>query len=137
MSIESDLQRLKEWYWHEYPLCLFCGHRVRKHGDLAHLIRRSASREVMTLKLNTGLAHRACHSIMDDKPREAIYLPRFYECMYIIFLIDPQYYGQMVGTLYPDVWFPDMFAINLPPIQHHGELLTLQYHLTSQGLKHP
>jgi hypothetical protein len=128
MSIESDLQRLKEWYWHNWNLCLFCNHSVRRHGDLAHLIRRSASREVMTLKLNTGLTHRDCHTIFDDKPDQAIYLPRFYECMYLIFLIDDQYFNQMVGTLYPDIWFPDFFRISslLPTPEHHGELLTLK-----------
>ena len=139
MSIESDLQRLKEWYWYNWSLCLFCNHDVRKHGDLAHLIRRSASRELQTLKLNTGLAHRECHDIFDNKPREAVYLPRFYECLYLIFLIDNDYFNQMVGTLYPDIWFPDFFMVSryIPPIEHHGELLTLQPLLTLQDLMMP
>jgi hypothetical protein len=112
-------------------LCLFCNHRVRRDGDLAHLIRRSASIEYQTLKLNTGLAHRECHEVFDNKPGEAIYLPRFYECMYLIFLIDHQYFGQMIGTVYPDVWFPDFYEIEgmLPAITHHGELLTIQPYL--------
>lgn len=128
MSTESILQSYKEWYWHNWSLCLFCNHDVRKDGDLAHIIRRSASSELKTLKLNTGLAHRECHEIFDNKPAEAIYLPRFYEVMFIIFLLDDQYYSQMVGTLYPDVWFPDFFMISryVPSIEHHGQLLTLK-----------
>ena len=72
MSTESILQSYKEWYWHNWSLCLFCNHDVRKDGDLAHIIRRSASSELKTLKLNTGLAHRECHEIFDNKPAEFV-----------------------------------------------------------------
>lgn len=128
-NIDYELSIIKDWYIANWPLCGFCNHRVKEgYGELAHLIRRSASRELQTLKLNTVLSHHDCHSIFDDKPAEAIYLPRFYEIMYIIFLIDDQYYNQMVGTLYSDVWFPDFFMIEkfMPTIEFHGELLTLQ-----------
>jgi hypothetical protein len=128
MSIESTLQSYKEWYFHNWNLCLFCNHSVKRHGDLAHLIRRSSSIRLQTLKLNTGLAHRECHNIFDNKPKEAVGLPRFYECMFLIFLMDDQYFNQMVGTVYPDIWLPDFFAISriLPFPEHHGEILTLQ-----------
>ena len=127
MSIESEISQLKEWYWHNWRLCLFCNHAVRKEGDLAHLIRRSASIRLQTLKLNTGLAHRDCHDIFDNKPGEAIYLPRFFECMYLIWKIDINYYSQLI-SYYPAIAFPDFFEIDskLPPIEHHGELLTLR-----------
>jgi len=140
MSIESDLQRLKEWYWYNWSLCLFCNHDVRKHGDLAHLIRRSASRELQTLKLNTGLAHRECHDIFDNKPREAIYLPRFFECMYLIWKIDIQYYGGLCFSYSQlGIYLPDFFLIDphIPTLEHHGELLTLQPLLTLQDLMMP
>lgn len=137
MSTESELARLKEWYWHNWPLCLFCNHKVRKYGDLAHLIRRSASREYLTLKLNTGLAHRECHRIFDNSPRQAIYLPRFYECMYLIWKIDVQYYGSFCFSYNQlGIDLPDFFQIDphIPPLEHHGELLTLLPLLTLQGL---
>jgi hypothetical protein len=134
MSIESTLQSYKEWYWQNWNLCLFCNHSVKRHGDLAHLIRRSSSIRLQTLKLNTGLAHRECHDIFDNKPGEAVFLPRFYECMYLIFLMDSQYFNQMVGTVYPDVWLPDFFEISrfIPYPEHHGELLTLQHFLNQK-----
>jgi hypothetical protein len=107
---------------------LFCGHSVKKHGDLAHLIRRSASSELKTLKLNTGLAHRDCHEIFDNKPSEAIYLPRFYECLFIIWRIDLTYYGQMANNYSMlGINLPDFFKIDqsIGPLEFHGELLTL------------
>jgi hypothetical protein len=140
MSIESDLQRLKEWYWHNWSLCLFCNHKVRKHGDLAHLIRKSASRQLQTLKLNTGLAHRECHDIFDDRLKEAVFLPRFYECMYLIWKMDIDYYGQL-SYRYSSygIWLPDYFLIDpkIPSIDHHGELLTLQPLLLMQIERKP
>jgi len=131
-NIDYELSVIKNWYQDNYPLCGFCGHRVKNgYGELAHLIRRSASRELQTLKLNTMLSHHECHDIFDNKPKEAVYLPRFYEVMFIIFLIDDQYYSQMVGSLYPDVWFPNYFAISkdIHSLEHHGELLTLKPHI--------
>lgn len=135
MSIQSEITQLKEWYWFNWPLCLFCNHRVR-YGDLAHLIRRSASISLQTSKLNTGLAHRECHNIFDDKPGEAIYLPRFFECMYLIWKMDINYYNRLCSIyLDSDFIMPDFFTIDakLPPIEHHGELLTLLPLLASQG----
>jgi len=127
--IEAELHRLKLWYWHNWRLCLFCNHAVRKEGDLTHLIRRSASIHLQTLKLNTGLAHRECHDIFDNKPGEAIYLPRFIECMYLIWKIDINYYGPLASCYSnTEITLPDFFKIDseLPPIEHHGELLTLR-----------
>jgi len=128
-QIDYELSVIKNWYQQNYPLCGFCGHRVKDgYGELAHLIRRSASRELQTLKLNTMLSHHECHDIFDNKPNEAVYLPRFYECLFIIWRIDLAYYGQM-GNNYSmlGITFPDFFSIDrfIGPLEHHGQLLTL------------
>lgn len=124
---QRELSRIKEWYYHNYPLCLFCGHYVRE-GDLAHVIRRSYSTEIMTLKLNTGLAHRECHFIYDDCPGQAVYLPRMPEVMYIVYRLDPQYFFR-ISEKYPLLFpfFERYQEVNMGEIQHHGEILTLQY----------
>lgn len=133
-NIDQELTKIKLWYYENWPLCLFCNHNVRK-GDLAHLIRRSASTRLQTLKLNTGLAHRECHDIFDNKPGEAVYLPRFYECMFLIWRIDLAYHGILsyhYETL--GIILPDFFNIDpqIPTIEHHGQLLTLLPLLASQ-----
>ena len=130
-QIDSALAKIKAWYVENYPLCVFCGHRVRR-GDLAHLIRRSSSRDLQTHLLNTGLAHRDCHDLFDNDPEQAQYLPRIVEVMYIIYLLDIEYFYQLAGKmpelspafeLFPMI--PDM------GILHHGELVTLHYLYTS------
>lgn len=128
-QIDSKLTKIKGWYHINYPLCVFCGHNTRGRGDLAHLIRRSDSRELQTVKLNTGLAHRDCHDIFDNKPDQAVYLPRILEVLYIIWTLDRQYFYRISGnfeqlkevfTRFHEVTPPD-------PFQHHGQLLQLQY----------
>lgn len=127
-QIESILQKHKAWYWKHYPLCVFCGHRVRHDGDLAHLIRKSYSIPLQTVKLNCGIAHRSCHDIFDNDPGQAIYLPRFIECMYIIWMLDEQYFNQ-ISHNYPQL--SDIFSqFNTVPyekLDHHGELIQLDY----------
>ena len=127
MSIESELHRIKEWYVINYPLCLFCGHRVNA-GDLAHLVRKSYSITLQTVKLNTGLAHRQCHSLFDDDPAQAIFLPRFTECMYIIWMLDQKYFNQ-ISDNYPQLSgiFDQFKTVPYQNIEHHGELLQLDY----------
>jgi hypothetical protein len=129
-QIDRKLNEIKGWYIENYPLCLFCGHFV-KDGDLAHLIRRSGSRELQTLKLNTGLAHRDCHDIFDNDFSQSVFLPRIIECLYIIYLLDEQYFYLIaehyrelshILQLFPEVPYQD--------IEHHGEILSLQYLIT-------
>jgi len=129
--IEYELSKIKQWYLQNYPLCVFCGHRVRKHGDLAHLIRRSYSMDMMAMKLNTGLAHRNCHECFDNDPVNAVYLPRILEVLYIIWLLDRQYFSQ-ISESYPI--YNDLFGLfpvhydNYPFIpDHHGEVIQLWY----------
>lgn len=132
MTTESTLYKIKQWYWENWPLCLFCNHRIRKEGDLAHIIRRSWSTRYQTLKLNTGLAHRACHDIFDNDPHGAVCLPRFNEVMFIGYLIDPGWMDEQ-KLLYPFYEFPDFEAISnryglhLIGYDHHGELLFLPH----------
>ena len=85
------------------------------------------------MKLNTGLAHHDCHEIADNKPQQAIYLPRFNEVHFIMWLIDPEIFKQVAVNVYPDYEFPDFvkiadeYALHLTQPQHHGELLHLPY----------
>ena len=83
------------------------------------------------MKLNTGLAHPDCHDIADNKPQEAILLPRFLEVAFISFLIDPAYHEEQ-KLVYDDFYeFPDFdkisdeFSLHLMNYQHHGDLLIL------------
>ena len=124
MSIESELFRIKKWYQDNWPLCVFCNHRV-DGGTLAHLIRRSESIRLQTIKLNTGLAHFECHEIFDNKPGEAICLPRFFEVMYVIWLLDPQYYSRIL-PIYSGYDF-DLHAVEKLSLDHHGELLLMHF----------
>jgi len=137
MSIESRLYQIKLWYYQNWPLCLFCNHRVRDgKGQLAHIIRRSyqsskySREELQTMKLNTGLAHHACHEIYDNKPKEAVLLPRFLEVQFILWLIDPGFFEQQ-KLIYEDFFnFPDFAGItnkypHLAQCANHGDLLYL------------
>ena len=128
-SIENICSQYKAWYRENFPLCIFCHHRIKEgEGDLAHLIRRSYSRDLQTIKLNTGLAHPDCHTIYDDSPDQAIYLPRIIEVLYIVYLLDENYFNLIAGhyeqladvlQLFPSVQYQE--------IEHHGELVQLLY----------
>lgn len=125
--INRDLVRIKRWYELNYPLCVFCGHRV-KTGHLAHLIRRSYDRKLQNIKLNTGLAHPSCHEIFDDHPDQALYLPRILEVLYIIYRLDERYFS-IVSHNFDELrssicHFPNL---DIPKLDHHGELLQLTY----------
>jgi len=125
-QIDSELSKIKGWYKHNYPLCIFCGHRV-KGGQLAHLIRRSYSRELQAVKLNTGLAHLDCHEIFDDHPVQAVFLPRILEVLYIIWILDEPYFNMIADNFEELSDAMQMFPQVQQNIKHHGELLTLQY----------
>lgn len=127
MNTEAQLNKIKRWYVLHYPLCLFCGHRVNE-GDLAHIIRRSYTSEIMTLKLNTGLAHRECHEDYDNNPALAQLLPRMPEVLYIAWRLDPDYFYQ-IADKFPllSPFFERFPEVEIGEIEHHGEILTLQY----------
>jgi len=119
---ERKLADIKNWYIKHWPLCVFCNHKIREGGELAHLIRRSESRRLQAVKLNTGLAHHNCHDIFDNKPGETIFLPRFFEVMFIIYLLDEAYYNR-IASIYNG---PDFSNVTYPyPLEHHGQLITL------------
>jgi hypothetical protein len=129
-QIDRRLDQIKSWYWNHWPLCIFCGHEIRRKegGQLAHLIRRSYSVELQTMKLNTGLAHHSCHEIFDNEPSQAIYLPRILECLYIIYLLDENYFYRIAGDYEPLAIALQLFpSVPYRDIKHHGELITLQY----------
>jgi len=128
MTTEAHLAKIKQWYLLHYPLCLFCGHSVRDGGDLAHIIRRSYTMEIMTLKLNTGLAHRECHETYDNDFEQSQFLPRIKEVMYIAWLLSPDYFNQVADN-YPLLHpiFERFPEVGITELDHHGELLTLQY----------
>jgi lipopolysaccharide biosynthesis protein len=128
-QIDRELSKIKSWYIANWPLCIFCGHRVKEGtGDIAHLIRRSYSRDLQTVKLNTGLAHRECHYIFDNEPDQAIYLPRIIEILYIVYLLDENYFNLIAGHYEQLADVLQLFpSVPYQKIEHHGELLTLQY----------
>ena len=130
-SIDSKLSKIKQWYHIHWPLCLFCNHYVKpEFAQLAHIIRRSYSREYQDLKLNTGLSHPDCHDLFDNYPDQAIYLPRFLEIQFIGWLIDPAWHNEQ-KLLYDFYKFPDFeeisneYSLHLTPPDHHGEMLIL------------
>lgn len=126
-QIDSECQKLKRWYEVHYPLCLYCGHKTNR-GDLSHIIRRSYSRELQTVKLNTGLACRACHQIWDDEPDQQIYLPRIIEILYIVYLLDEQYFNLIAGNFEDLAHVLQLFpSVEYRNIQHHGEITQLNY----------
>jgi len=127
-QIDSKVSMLKSWYSNHYPVCGYCGHVVRKDGELSHIIRRSYSRALQTEKLNTCLAHNTCHQIWDDSPEQAVYLPRALEILYVVFLLSPDYFNIIAPHFdqfsdaiaqFPEVPYRD--------IQYHGEILQLNY----------
>lgn len=127
-QIDQRLAKIKAWYKENYPLCLFCGHLVREGGQLAYIIRRSYSRELQIVKLNTGLAHHDCHEIYDNFPDQAIYLPRIIEVLYISYLLDETYFNLIAGHYEQLADLLQLFpSVPYREIKHHGELLTLQY----------
>ena len=128
-QIDRELSKIKAWYIENWPLCIFCGHRIKGgEGDLAHLIRRSYSRDLQTVKLNTGLAHRSCHDIFDNEPDQAVYLPRIVEVLYISYLLDETYFNLIAGHYEQLADVLQLFpSVPFQKIEHHGELLTLQY----------
>jgi len=127
-QINQELAKIKSWYKHNWPLCIFCNHRV-KGGQLAHLIRRSYTRgNLHILKLNTGLAHHDCHELFDNNMTQAQYLPRMVEVLYIIWTQDKEYFNQIADN-FPELTpaieqFPN---VPIMPLEYHGELLSLQY----------
>ncbi len=82
------------------------------------------------MKLNNGLAHHDCHEIADNKPREAILLPRFLEVQFIGWLIDPAWHQEQV-LLYDMFEFPSFedisneYGLHLLNYDNHGDLLIL------------
>lgn len=131
MNLEDQLGIIKTWYRKNYSLCLFCGHKVRGNGDLAHIIRRTYSTRFLTLKLNTGLAHRECHELYDNNPSQAQYLPRIIEVLFIAWLLEPEYLYQIADS-FPELFsvfeqFPNVNTEEMSELTHHGELLSLQY----------
>jgi len=130
-QIDRECAKIKTWYEQNWPLCIFCGHQV-KGGELAHLIRRSYSIELQTIKLNTGLAHHDCQEIFDDHPDQAIYLPRIIECLYIIYLLDENYFNIISGHYAELADAMQLFpSVPYRKIEHHGELLQLNYLIKS------
>jgi lipopolysaccharide biosynthesis protein len=126
-QIESICSQYKGWYKQHWPLCLYCGHTV-KNGDLSHIIRRSYSMELQTVKLNCGLSHRSCHEIWDDKPDQQIYLPRIIEILYIVYLLDEQYFNLIAGNFEDLAHVLQLFpSVEYRNIQHHGEITQLNY----------
>lgn len=126
-QIDRELSKIKSWYKHNWPLCVFCNHYV-EGGQLAHLIRRSYTRDLQTLKLNTGLAHHSCHELFDNNMQQAQYLPRMVEVLYIIWSLDKEYFNQ-IADHFPELapaieQFPE---VPVRWLEHHGELLSLQY----------
>ena len=126
-DIDRELFVIKKFYQQYWPLCGLCGHLV-KNGDLAHVVRRSYSIELQTVKLNTFLSHRDCHDLWDNSPEQAVYLPRIIEILYISYLLSEPYFA-LIAEHYMDLspvlqLFPE---IPYQEINYHGELLTLQY----------
>lgn len=132
MLTQSQIDRIcaqhKAWYTEYYPLCGYCGHSVRGCGELSHIIRRSYSRELQTIKLNCTLSHPACHQIWDNEPDQHIYLPRIVEILYIIFLLSPEYFNQIAGNYESLAHILQLFpSVEYRDITYHGEILQLNY----------
>ena len=132
MLSQSQIDRIcnqhRAWYLRHYPVCGYCGHLVRKEGELSHIIRRSYSRELQTVKLNTCLAHSNCHSIWDDSPEQSLYLPRIIEICYIVYLLDENYFNLIAGHFEELAHVLQLFpSVEYRNIEHHGELLQLNY----------
>ena len=129
MNTEAKLAAIKRWYPLHYPLCGLCGHAIRDEvADLAHIVRRSYSDELQTVKLNCMLCHRSCHEIYDDCPEQAQFLPRMPEVLFIAWRLDPEYFYQIADKFPLLTPFFERFPeVEIGEIEHHGEILTLQY----------
>ncbi len=125
---ERTLYEIKAWYYAHYPLCGLCGHAIRDDADLAHIVRRSYSEELQTVKLNCMLCHRECHEDYDNNPALAQFLPRMPEILFIAWRLDPEYFYQ-IADKFPllSPFFERFPEVETGEIEHHGELLTLQY----------
>ena len=83
------------------PKYIFCG-MYCPYGDLAHIIRKSNSSKkysrlaLFTMDRNNGLAHRECHTVWDDHPKQRITLHRYKECLKIIKEIDEDIYNEFI-----------------------------------------
>jgi len=128
MTTEAQLNKIKHWYLQYYPLCGLCGHAIRDEADLAHIVRRSYSDKLQTVRLNCMLAHRECHEDYDNNPALAQFLPRMPEVLYIAWRLDPEYFYQ-IADKFPllSPFFERFPEVEIGEIEHHGELLTLQY----------
>ncbi|NMC59219.1 MAG: hypothetical protein GYA51_07545 [Candidatus Methanofastidiosa archaeon] len=127
-QIEKILSEYKKWYFINYPLCGLCGHIVRGEGDLAHIVRRSYSIELQTMKLNTFLSHRVCHDLYDNSPAQAVYLPRIIEILYIAYLLDSDYFNLIAGHFEELAHVLQLFpTVEYRNIEHHGQILQLNY----------
>jgi len=100
--IDRKLSERKRWLINHEPICIFCLKPAGEGSDLCHKIRRSYSssmysrEELQTMLLNTGLGHRDCHEIYDDKPSQAKHLPGIAKILREIEIIEPHYYQQIV-----------------------------------------
>jgi hypothetical protein len=128
-QIDHVIHQHKVWYESNFPLCGFCFHRVKEgKGQLAHIVRRSYSRELQTYKLNTVLAHPDCHSLYDDSPEQAVYLPRIIEILYIAYLLDPDYFNLIANNFVAINDVLQLFpSVEYREIEHHGQILQLNY----------
>ncbi|MBN1970869.1 MAG: hypothetical protein JW870_15990, partial [Candidatus Delongbacteria bacterium] len=102
--------------------------RLIKPFLTAPLIHRSYRRDLQTVKLTTGLAHHDCHEIFDDHPDQAVYLPRIVEVLYIIWLLDRNYFNQISEEyeIYNEI-FPLFLKVPRQNLDHHGELIQLNF----------
>jgi len=128
MNTEARLAAIKRWYLQHYPLCGLCGHAVRDEADLAHIVRKSYSDKLQTVKLNCMLAHRECHDCYDNCPEQAQFMPRISEVLFIAWRLSPEYFYQ-IADKFPllSPFFERFPEVEIGEIEHHGEILTLQY----------
>lgn len=127
-EIDRQLYEIKRWYQKHFPLCGFCFHLVRDNGELAHLVRRSYSRELQTYKLNLVLCHHDCHYLFDNDYNSAIFLPRIIEILYIIYLICPDYLNLIANNFSELADILQQFPmVEYRDIEHHGQIIQLNY----------
>ena len=100
-KIANYEHRRKRYLRENEPRCIFCGCYC-KYGDLAHIIRKSNRSkkytylQLFTMDKNNGLAHRECHQVWDDHPKQIITLRRHKECLKIMKEIDEDIYNQFI-----------------------------------------
>jgi len=128
MNTEARLAAIKRWYLQHYPLCGLCGHAVRDEADLAHIVRKSYSDKLQTVKLNCMLAHRECHDCYDNCPEQAQFMPRISEVLFIAWRLSPEYFYQ-IADKFPllSPFFERFPEVEIGEIEHHGEILSLKY----------